>query len=200
VLKISLDRARQFIGEFMAKSKSQTSRTSPLKGISDSYTKGARAKMFRDVVTLFYATTGRLRSMKRLVASSVGLNTTDYSIVAALYRLSSEPGVRVNEIAEYLHVSPENVTMAVQRLVANKWVTKTNDPNDARAVTLRLRPNARKRIDRLTTELREINELWFQKMKASEVSQLMKFLERTLDNFDAAYAKARDTLDVSRRR
>jgi DNA-binding MarR family transcriptional regulator len=152
----------------------------------------ARAAMFRDVVTLFYATTGRLRSLKRLVASSVGLNSADYSIVAALYRLNTEQGVRIREIAEYLHLSPENVTTAVHRLVSQKWVVKSDHPSDARAVTLKLSAVARRRIDALTTELREINDIWFKEMSTAQIQQLIEYLEAILDGFDAAHEKAKE--------
>ena len=54
--------------------------------------------MFRDVVMLFYATSGRLQRLKRLVASSVGLNSAEYSIVAALYRLGPKTGIRVRDL------------------------------------------------------------------------------------------------------
>lgn len=156
--------------------------------------------MFRDVVMLFYATTDRLRALRRLIASSVDLGTADYSIVAALYRLNHEPGVRIKEIADYLHLLPENVTTAVQRLVKEKWVTKAEHPHDARAVTLRLNPEARLRIDRLTSELREINEIWFAQMTTAEIKLLIKYLSHVLDGFDPAYAKAKEKLNARPRR
>jgi DNA-binding MarR family transcriptional regulator len=162
----------------------------------------ARAAMFRDVVMLLYATTGRLQRLKRLVASTVHLNSAEYSIVAALYRLGPKSGIRVSEIAKYLHMAPENVTTAVGRLVKTKWVVKAIDPADARAVTLTLHRSARQRIDRLTEELLEINDVWFRDMAPGEIHQLSKYLERVLDGFDAAYQKAQDKLQspLSRRR
>jgi DNA-binding MarR family transcriptional regulator len=159
-------------------------------------TAGARSEMFRDVVMLFYATTGRLRSLKRLVASSVGLSSADYSIVAALYRLNHQPGVRIKEIADYLHLSPENVTTAVQRLASQNWVKKENHPSDARGVTLRLSSVATKRIDELTRELREINEIWFAELSTQEIISLIGYLDKVLDGFDSAYERARDKFRV----
>jgi DNA-binding MarR family transcriptional regulator len=151
---------------------------------------GARAEMFRDVVMLFYATIGRLQRLRRLIASSVDLNSAEYSIVAALYRLGPKSGVRIREIADYLHMTPENVTTAVSKLVATKWVVKTIDPDDARAVTLRLHLSARKKIDLLTEDLGEINDIWFQDMSAADIQLLMVYLGRVLDGFDAAYQRA----------
>ncbi len=152
--------------------------------------------MFRDVVMLFYATTGRLRRLKRLVASSVGLSSADYSIVAALYRLNHQPGVRIKEIADYLHVSPENVTTAVQRLASQGWVKKADHPSDARGVTLRLSSAATKRIDQLTKELREINDIWFAEMSTKEINFLIGYLGKILDGFDSAYERTRDKFGV----
>jgi DNA-binding MarR family transcriptional regulator len=176
----------------MAKARSKPSSTRIRTRGSLAGSDKARATMFRDVVTLFYATTGRLRSLKRLVASSIGLNSADYSIVAALYRLNTEQGVRVKEVAEYLHLSPENITTAVQRLVSEKWVVKSDHPSDARAVTLKLSASARKRIDALTTELREINDLWFKEMSTTQIQQLIEYLETVLDGFDIAHEKAKE--------
>jgi DNA-binding MarR family transcriptional regulator len=148
--------------------------------------------MFRDVVMLLYATTGRLQRLKRLVASTVDLNPAEYSIVAALYRLGPKAGIRVTDIAQYLHMAPENVTTAVGRLVKTKWVVKAIDPSDARAVTLTLHRTARQRIDRLTAELVDINDVWFRDMTPAEIHELTKYLERVLDGFDAAYQRASD--------
>jgi DNA-binding MarR family transcriptional regulator len=151
---------------------------------------GARSAMFRDVVMLLYATTGRLQRLKRVIASSVGLNSAEYSIVAALYRLGPNSGIRVRDIAKYLHMAPENVTTAVGRLVKAKWVVKAMDRSDARAVTLTLHRSARQRIDRLTEELAEVNNVWFRDLDPAEIHQLSKYLERILDGFDAAYQRA----------
>ena len=155
----------------MAKARDSGHRSIPLVKLATTAGRnsGARQAMFRDLVMLFYATTGRLQRLKRVVASSVGLNSAEYSIVAALYRLGPKRGIRVREIADYLHMAPENVTTAVGKLVETKWVIKTIDPSDARAVTLRLHSAARKRIDMLTSELREINDVRFQEMTAAEI-------------------------------
>ena len=152
---------------------------------------GIRPEMFRDVVMLLYATTGRLQRLRRLVASSVGLSASEYLIVAALQRLG--PGVRVRAIADYLHLAPENVTTAVNKLVSEKWVIKAIDPSDARAVTLRLHASAKKRMDRLTGELRGVNDLWFHEFGAAEMQELKVYLESVLNGFDGAYQRARET-------
>jgi DNA-binding MarR family transcriptional regulator len=148
--------------------------------------------MFRDVVMLLYATTGRLQRLKRLIASTVGLNSAEYSIVAALYRLGPNSGIRVRDIAQYLHMAPENVTTAVGQLVKTKWVVKAIDQSDARAVTLTLHRSARQRIDQLTEELVEVNDVWFREMSPQEIYQLSEYLTRVLDNFDSAYQRARE--------
>jgi DNA-binding MarR family transcriptional regulator len=178
------------------KSKAPDPRT-PFHLTSRTYSR-ARSEMFRDLVMLFYATTGRLRTLRRLVASSVGLSSADYSIVAALYRLNHRPGVRIKEIADYLHLSPENVTTAVQRLASQNWVKKADHPSDARGVTLRLSPDATKRIDALTVELREINEIWFANMTTAEIKSLIGYLDKVLDGFDPAHERARDKFGAKR--
>ena len=150
--------------------------------------------MFRDVVMLLYATTGRLQRLKRMVASTVGLNSAEYSIVAALYRLGPDSNIRVRDIAKYLHMAPENVTTAVGNLVTMKWVVKAIDPRDARAVTLTLHRSARERLDRLTDDLMDVNDVWFRDMNATEIHQFSEYLERILDNFDAAYHRASEKL------
>jgi DNA-binding MarR family transcriptional regulator len=153
-----------------------------------------RSAMFRDVVMLFYATSGRLQRLKRLVAASVGLNSAEYAIVAALYRLGPNSCIRVRDIAKYLHMAPENVTTAVGRLVKAKWLVKAIDQRDARAVTLTLHRSARQRIDRLTEDLVEVNDVWFRDMNAAEIQTLSRYLERVLDGFDAAYQRAGEKL------
>lgn len=175
----------------MAKLTASERRSNPsVRPVTTLRSSSVRSGMFRDVVMLLYATTGRLQRLKRLVASTVGLNSAEYSIVAALYRLGPNSGIRVRDIAKYLHMAPENVTTAVGKLVKTKWVVKAIDPSDARAVTLTLHRSARQRIDRLTEELLEVNDLWFRDMNPAEIHQLSEYLERVLGGFDAAYRRA----------
>jgi DNA-binding MarR family transcriptional regulator len=177
--------------QLMARAKVGERRSNPfIRPVAGPRSPGARSAMFRDVVMLLYATTGRLQRLKRVVASSVDLNSAEYSIVAALYRLGPNSGIRVRDIAKYLHMAPENVTTAVGRLVKTKWVVKAIDRSDARAVTLTLHRSARQRIDRLTEELAGVNDVWFRDMSPAEIHQLSKYLERILDGFDAAYQRA----------
>jgi DNA-binding MarR family transcriptional regulator len=150
-----------------------------------------RPEMFRDVVMLLYATTGRLQRLRRLIASSVGLSAAEYLIVASLSRLGS--GVRIRALADYLHLAPENVTTAVNKLVAEKWVIKAIDPSDARAVTLRLHSSARKRMEKVTDDLRGVNDAWFHEFNAAEMQELKIYLERVLNGFDGGYQRARET-------
>lgn len=158
---------------------------------------GVRPEIYRDVVMLLYATTGRLQRLRRLVASSVGLSAAEYLIVVALYRLGPKSGVRIREIADYLHLAPENVTTAVSKLVSAKWIVKAIDRSDARAVTLRLHSSARKRMDRLTIDLKEVNDIWFHDLSAAEMQLLKTCLERVLNGFDAAFQKARETFGTA---
>jgi DNA-binding MarR family transcriptional regulator len=183
--------------QLMPKAKVAERRTNPsLRPIMGPRSSNGRSAMFRDIVMLLYATTGRLQRLKRLVATTVDLNSAEYSIVAALYRLGPKAGIRVRDIAQYLHMAPENVTTAVGRLVKTKWVVKAIDPSDARAVTLTLHRSARQRIDRLTEELAEINDVWFRDMAPTEIQQFSKYLERMLDGFDAAYQKASEKFQI----
>ena len=69
---------------------------------------------------------------------------------------------------------------------------KAFDPNDARAVTVTLHRSARQRMDRLTDELAEVNEVWFRDMTPAEIHQFSKYIERVLNCFDDAYEKASD--------
>src|SRR5436853_1764876 len=95
--------------QLMAKGKVGERRSSPaIRPVVGPRIPGARSAMFRDVVMLLYATTGRLQRLKRVVASSVGLNSAEYSIVAALYRLGPDSGIRVRDVAKYLHMAPDN--------------------------------------------------------------------------------------------
>src|SRR5690242_1710484 len=102
----------------MARPKTSVRRSSaPVRSVVPLRSSGPRPAMFRDLVMLLYATTGRLQRLKRLVASVVGLNSAEYSIVAALYRLGPNSGIRVRDIGNYLHMAPENVTTVVGKLV-----------------------------------------------------------------------------------
>jgi DNA-binding MarR family transcriptional regulator len=176
----------------MAKRRASSRRPAPRALGVPTRANGIRPETFRDVVMLLYATTGRLQRLRRLVASYLDLNSTEYLIVAALSRLRPKGGVRVREIADYLHMAPENVTTAVGKLVAAKWIVKEVDPSDARAVTLRLQAPMQGRMDRLTDALQEVNAQWFQELNATDLQQLTSYLERVVQGFDAGLHKAEE--------
>jgi DNA-binding MarR family transcriptional regulator len=119
------------------------------------------AWLLTDIVT-------RLRRVLRAsIRSEYPWESLPMAQVEILQRLRSEPGLRVNDLAARHRLANNTVSTLIQQMVLAGLVTRTEDPNDRRAVRLGL---SRAGLDMLTD--------W---QRAHE-----QRLERAMDRLDTA--------------
>jgi DNA-binding MarR family transcriptional regulator len=146
---------------------------------------------FREFLSLLYAATSRLQAMRRELARSLGLGATDLSVILTIYTSGNSQGLRVKYIADNLHVAAANITASVNNLEKDRWIKKTNDKRDNRAILVSLTAEGQKRVDQFTDKLRNVNDIWFKDISEAERDHVKQFLHRIINQYDNAFHAAR---------
>jgi MarR family transcriptional regulator, organic hydroperoxide resistance regulator len=133
---------------------------------------------FREFIADLFAAVGGMHSLRRALASSVGLSAAEFSIVLATWHLQKRGRVGISTIAKHLHVAAAHVTAEVGQLVARGVLKKKPHPHDTRAVSVGLTHQGRKILTRLVPLLRGINNRLFSGNDASDVVVLSRFLKQ----------------------
>jgi DNA-binding MarR family transcriptional regulator len=120
-------------------------------------------------------------SLRRALASSVGLSAAAYSVVLATWHLQRKGPVGITAIARHLHVAAAHVTAEVGELVDLGLLNKKPHPHDTRAVLIELTEAGKSLLARLTPLLREINDRLFSGNKPSDVAVLSRFMQHLAD-------------------
>jgi MarR family transcriptional regulator, organic hydroperoxide resistance regulator len=133
---------------------------------------------FREFIADLFAAVGGMRSLRRALASSVGLSAAEFSVVLATWHLQKKGPVGISTIAKHLHVAAAHVTAEVGQLVAKGVLKKKPHPRDTRAVLVVLTHQGGKILTQLVPLLRGINDRLFSGNDASDVAILSRFLRQ----------------------
>ena len=147
---------------------------------------------FRELIALLYATSGRLQSMRRELATALSLSIAEFAVLSALMYLAPKGNTRIGTIAEHLHIAAAQVTAIVNRLARAGWVEKSVDPSDRRALRLRLTPMANDRLAGFMPLLQTVNDSWFAGMSRTELRTVGAFLRRLVDQYARADLKVKE--------
>lgn len=146
---------------------------------------------FREFVADLFAAVGGMHSLRRALASSVGLSAAEFSIVLATWHLQKKGTVGISTIAKHLHVAAAHVTAEVGALVVRGVLKKKPHPHDTRAVLVVLTHQGRKILTQLVPLLRGINDRLFSGNDASDVAILSRFLKQLAGESTNAIRMAR---------
>jgi len=105
---------------------------------------------------------------------------------AALAFLARQPGLRQNQLADLLEVTPMAVARLVDRMEGDGLLERRSDPDDRRAWRLYLTARARARIEELRGVGRETREIALAGIGAPEQDVLLAALQRIRSNLAAA--------------
>lgn len=142
------------------------------------------------MMALLFASVSRLQSMRRALAGELGVSSAEFAVIMALSHIEGESGVRIKQIADYLHSAGANVTATVGRLQSEGWVTKVEDSEDSRAMLVKLTRKSRTTLDKSMRSVSAINDIWFRGLQKEDVSVVIQFLERLIEQYGAAAAVA----------
>ena len=143
------------------------------------------------MIALMYAALGRLQTMRRHLASALGLNASEFAVVITLQRTAKDGSLRIRTIADELHVAAANVTATVAKLERAGWVAKGPDRHDNRAISIQLTGHARTAMNEFADALHSVNDVWFEYTTAKEFRAVVSFFKHLIERYPAAVGLAR---------
>lgn len=112
----------------------------------------------------------------------VNLTLSQVSVLCLIDEQGGEIGMSLREIEHHLGMSQPTVTGLVKRLIAKGYVTSSIDAQDRRQRCVRLTSEGRVVVDDSAASRAECDSLIMQGFTEKERQQLVRYLERILDN------------------
>jgi MarR family transcriptional regulator, organic hydroperoxide resistance regulator len=91
----------------------------------------------------------------------MGISGPQYSVLIAVAHLQGERGASVGAVAHAMHVSSAFIASETGKMARLGLLLKRTNPQDGRGVLLSLAPAGRLKIDRVSVEIRAINDQFF---------------------------------------
>lgn len=144
---------------------------------------------FRRLIYGLFVVRDRLDTCRDAFGREVGLSRSQYWLLIAVARMQGENGTGLRAVADQLMVAPSFVTTEVGKLVARGLIAKSPNPEDRRAVLVRLTAEGEATLDRLAPFLQEINDTLFAGVDREEFETVLRFIDRFVVNTALAVAK-----------
>src|SRR3954462_3816107 len=123
--------------------------------------KGGSDQRFRVLVADLFTISARMEMVRAHLGRRMGISGPQYSIVVAVAHLQGHNGISVGALAQALHVSSAFIATEAGKLARRRLLLKRTNPLDRRGVLLSVAPASRLAVDRVSTEIRTINDLFF---------------------------------------
>jgi len=144
-------------------------------------------RAFRSLVHGLFGFFARHEAIRSGHGARIGLVGIEYTVLISIGHLTVHEGdVSVNRIAEHLYLSGAFVTTVTNKLLHRGLIHKTPDPNDRRRVRLEISEKGWARLAELAPVQRQVNDIQFDCLSASEFKQLSNMMERLIDSSNRA--------------
>ena len=127
---------------------------------------------FRALVADLFTISTRMEMVREHLGRRMGISGPQYSIVVAVAHLQGRDGISVGGLAQALHVSSAFIATEGGKLVRRKLLLKRTNPLDRRGVLLSVAPAGRLAVDRVSAEIRAVNDLFFGALDAASFAAL----------------------------
>jgi DNA-binding MarR family transcriptional regulator len=97
-----------------------------------------------------------------------------------LISMEADKPLQMNEIATMLACDPSNATGIIDRLFANEYIERKENPSDRRAKMVSLTPKGTKLKNEIVKRITEYKPKAFDNLSDSEKTQLAKLLAKVL--------------------
>jgi DNA-binding MarR family transcriptional regulator len=134
--------------------------------------KGGSDQLFRVLVADLFTISTRMDMVREHLGRRMGISGPQYSIVVAVAHLQGREGISVGALAQALHVSSAFIATEGGKLVRRGLLLKRTNPLDRRGVLLSVAPAGRLAVDRVSTEIRAVNDLFFGALDAASFAAL----------------------------
>lgn len=128
--------------------------------------------LFHQVMHLTKVYTSKLLKDTDLHPSQVGI----------LFLIQKQGELSQKELATYMNVTPPSMTVAIQKLEKNEYVTRKADENDQRIMRLRLAPKGVHTLERIQGLSNQVESVLFQNMSIEEQIILRRLLMQVKSN------------------
>jgi len=127
---------------------------------------------FRVLVNDLFTIASRMEVVRAHLGARMGISGPQYSVLVAVAHLQAEHGVSVGAVAQAMHVSSAFIASETGKMVRLGLLLKRPNPLDRRGVLISLTPAGRLKIDRISPEIRAINDLFFGELDAPSFAAL----------------------------
>jgi DNA-binding MarR family transcriptional regulator len=127
---------------------------------------------FRVLVADLFTISTRMEMVREHLGGRMGISGPQYSIVVAVAHLQGRNGISVGALAQALHVSSAFIATEGGKLVRSGLLLKRTNPLDRRGVLLSVAPAGRLAVDRVSDEIRAVNDLFFGALDAVSFAAL----------------------------
>ncbi len=118
-------------------------------------------RRFRALVNDLFTIASRMEIVRAHLGARIGISGPQYSLLIAVAHLQGERGVSVGVVAQAMHVSSAFIASETGKMARQGLLFKRPNPQDGRGVLISLAPAGRLKIDRVSAEIRAINDLFF---------------------------------------
>ena len=114
-------------------------------------------RLIRDLLTV----TRRLELARDYFGRRINVTGPQYNLLMTVAELQGAAGASVGTVARAMHLSSSFVTAETGKLSDVGLLRKQTNRSDRRGALLKLTPLARRKIHRLLSEIRAVNDLFF---------------------------------------
>lgn len=125
--------------------------------------------------TAFHVTNRHIQQEMAVVLKDMNLTGPQFFI---LYLLSTSDDMKSTELAEKLDVKPSAITVMIDRLLKNDFVSRHRDENDRRIVKLELTTGGREVFEMAKKVRRRIFSQYLSYLEEEDVEQLVTIYEK----------------------
>jgi DNA-binding MarR family transcriptional regulator len=161
-------------------------------------------RRFRALVNDLFTIANRMETVRAHLGARMGISGPQYSVLVAVAHLQGGQGVSVGAIAQAMHVSSAFIASETGKMARLGLLLKRPNPRDRRGVLLSLAPAGRLKIDRVSPEIRAINDLFFGGLDGASFAALsaaagalVKGSRKAVHYVNAVESEAPATLDAT---
>ena len=148
--------------------------------------KGGSVHRFRAMVADLFTISTRMEMVRAHLGHRMGISGPQYSLIVAVAHLQGRIGISVGGLAEALHVSSAFIASEGGKLARRKLLLKRTNPLDRRGVLLSVAPAGRLAVDRVSAEIRAVNDLFFGSLDAGSFAVLSDAVSALVESSDKA--------------
>jgi DNA-binding MarR family transcriptional regulator len=138
-----------------------------------------------------------MEMVRKHLGRRMGITGPQYSVIVAVAHLQGSRGISVGALAQALHVSSAFIASEAGKLARRRLLLKRTNPLDRRGVLLSVAPAGRLAVDRVSSEIRAVNDLFFGALDAAAFAALSAAASALIDSSSKAVRHIASTKETS---